>query len=267
MELPACWFPDHADGVITPLSQAKLYPYPAPDGDFFMRGGVPQLIEAGIPASQLRGRLPVLSVGSNRAPLQLRRKFGTDAVIPVTSCILKDCDIVFAASLSYYAAVPATACPSPGTHVRLNIAWLDPAQLQHMHDTEALGIAYDFICLEAGQVEHGPRSDGDDPVFSGPVYGYQSRGGLVQGDRGPVAHAGIPATGRRFDEMTQQEMLDKLRRLAGVEDDLDTWILQLRAERSAREAAAAHLVRGGMAIPAGPWRQAEAISMNAETYL
>jgi hypothetical protein len=57
------WFPDHVDGVIKPLSQAKLYPYPAPEGDFFMRDGLPHLVEEGITATDLKGRLPVLSVG------------------------------------------------------------------------------------------------------------------------------------------------------------------------------------------------------------
>lgn len=222
--LSSQWFPDHIDGAIAPLSQARLYPYPAPDGDFFMRDGLPHLAKEMITADHLRGRLPVLSVGSNRAPLQLRRKFGTDAFIPVTACILKDCDIVFAAALSYYGAVPATACPSPGTMVRLNIAWLDPAQLRHMHDTEALGIAYDFICLDQGQVDHGPRADADDAVFAAPIYGYQSRAGLVQGQYGPVAHADIPATGRRFEEMNEASMLEDVMKRTCGEDDLDAWI-------------------------------------------
>ncbi len=265
--LPPRWFPDHVDGVIAPLSQAKLYPYPAPEGDFFMRDGLPHLVEEGIPASDLKGRLPVLSVGSNRAPLQLRRKFGTDALVPVTSCVLKDCDIVFAAALSYYGAVPATACPSPGTMVRLNIAWLDPAQLRHMHDTEALGIAYDFICLEEGQVDHGPRPDADDAVFAAPVYGYQSRAGLVRGQSGPVAHADIPATGRRFQAMSEETMLKEVMKLDGAEGDLDAWILRLSAERTAREDAARKLARTSLNVPEGPWQQVEAVAENAETYL
>lgn len=261
------WFPDHVDGVIKPLSQAKLYPYPAPEGDFFMRDGLPHLVEEGITANDLKGRLPVLSVGSNRAPLQLRRKFGTDAVIPVTSCVLKDCDIVFAASLSYYGAVPATACPSPGTSVQLNIAWLDLAQLRHMHDTEALGIAYDFICLDQGQVDHGPRVDADDTIFLSPVYGYQSRAGLVQGRSGPVAHADIAAIGRRFEERNEEAMLIEVMKLDGSEEDLDGWILRMRNERPAREEAARKLALNSINVPQGPWHLVDAVAENAETYL
>ena len=54
----------------------------------------------------------VLSVGSNRAPVQLLRKFGPDSLLPVTLARLHDCDITHAAILGYYAAVPCTAFPS-----------------------------------------------------------------------------------------------------------------------------------------------------------
>ncbi|XDZ65098.1 hypothetical protein AB8880_09190 [Alphaproteobacteria bacterium LSUCC0684] len=265
--LPDQWFPDHIDGTIAPLSQAKLYPYPAPEGDFFMREGLPRLAAEGITADHLNGRIPVLSVGSNRAPLQLRRKFGTDALIPVTACILKDCDIVFAAAISYYGAVPATACPSPGTRVRLNVAWLDPVQLRHMHDTEALGIAYDFICLDPGQVDHGPRADGDDPVFAAPVYGYQSRAGLIDGKHGPVAHADIPATGRRFEDMNEAAMLAEVMKRNSGGDDLDAWIMRMREERPAREEVARTLAESSISMPEGPWQQVPATAENAQTYL
>ena len=260
------WFPDHVDGVISPLSQAKLYPYPAPAGDFFMREGLPHLVKGVISADELKGRVPVLSVGSNRAPLQLRRKFGLEAVIPVTACVLKDCDIVFAAALSYYGAVPATACPSHGTEVELNIAWLDPSQLRHMHDTEALGIAYDFICLDPGKVDHGPRPDGDAAIFKSPVYGYQSRAGLIHGHNGPVAHADIPAQGRRFEELNEEAMLQGVMTRISGGDDLNAWILRMRGEHSARDELCRLLKERSMPIPEGPWQQVEAVAENAETY-
>ena len=52
----------------------------------------------------------------------------------------------------YYAAVPCTAFPSPGTIVDLNVVWLDDYQLAQMHRTEGINVAYDFVVMET--VEH-----------------------------------------------------------------------------------------------------------------
>ena len=86
--------------------RATDYPYVAPEGAFVLKGG--RLAALDDPAL-LAGRTAVLSVGSNRAPVQLRRKFGDDAIVPVTPAILHDCDIVHAATVSYYGAVSCTA--------------------------------------------------------------------------------------------------------------------------------------------------------------
>ena len=98
----------------TEIDRAVNYPYDAPDTAFvFENGRLRSLDDAAI----LFDRTAVLSVGSNRAPVQLRRKFGDDAIIPVTPAILHDCDIVHAAQLGYYGAVPCTAFPAAGCEV------------------------------------------------------------------------------------------------------------------------------------------------------
>ena len=264
--LPETWFPDHVDGVITPLAQALLYPYPAPAGDFFMEDGLLRECPQGIDPALLDGRVPVLSVGSNRAPLQLRRKFGAAASLPVTACTLHDADIVFAASLSFYSAIPATACPCPGVAVRLNIAWLDEAQLNHMHDTEALGIAYDFVCLDDGLIDHGGRPDA--AVFGQPVYGYQARAGVLLQDQAPVAHQAIAARGRRFAEADEAAMLDWARTLTGAQEmSRDDWIMAMRSSRAARDPVIAALAEHGFTPPGQPWQVVEARAGNAEAFL
>ena len=164
---------------ISELDRARKYPYHAPQGGFILNAGrLLPLTEGDLAASAsaiLGGRVAVLSVGSNRAPVQLLRKFGTAATVPVTPARLHDCDIVHAALIGYYAAVPCTAFPSVGTVVDLNVAWLDPEQLVQMHRTEGIGVAYDFV--EMDNVEHlftlsaafsGALSDG-------PVFGYAAR--------------------------------------------------------------------------------------------
>ena len=266
--LPENWFPEHVGGEIAPLAQALLYPYPAPAGDFYMRDGLPLEAPHGIDPEALYGRVPVLSVGSNRAPLQLRRKFGAGASLPVTSCQLIDADVVFAASLSFYCAIPATACPSPGTVARLNITWLDQDQLDHMHDTEAVGIAYDYVQIDAGVVAHGQRPA--DAVFDQPVFGYQARAGVLARDGSPVAQRGIAATGRRFAEADQAEMLNWARQLADVnatQTPLEGWITSLRSSRPSRDHVIAALAGHAQAPQQQPWQVVDAVSRNPDKFL
>ena len=268
--LPENWFPEHVGGEIAPLAQALLYPYPAPAGDFYMRDGLPVEAPQGIAPEALYGRVPVLSVGSNRAPLQLRRKFGAGASLPVTSCQLIDADVVFAASLSFYCAIPATACPSPGTVARLNVTWLDQAQLDHMHDTEAVGIAYDYVQIDAGVVNHGQRPA--DKVFDQPVFGYQARAGVLARDGSPVAQRGIAATGRQFAEADQAEMLTWARQVTDKDvttsqTPLEGWITSLRSSRPSRDHVIAALAGHAHLPEKQPWQVVDAVSRNPDAFL
>ena len=136
---------------LTAKEQAELYPYEAPASSYVIEKGYVRLIEtAQVP--DLTGKTAVLSIGSNRAPQQLLRKFGDEAELIVTTALLKDCDVVHSACFSYYGAVPCTAYPRQGTDITLNAVWLTDAQLQIMHDTEAVGIAYDYCQWNDGNI-------------------------------------------------------------------------------------------------------------------
>ena len=269
--LPPELFPEHRDGEITPFAQATLYPYPVPDGDFVMEGGLPRPAPGGIEAGMLRGRMPVLSVGSNRSPLQLRRKFGTDSVLPVTTAVLRGVDVVFASLLSYYCAVPATGFPCQGAAAHLNIAWLDETQLAHMHETEARGVAYDFIRYHPGAVDHGDhgaRRDRDDAVFEQPVHGYEARAGVLGFDGQPVAHAAIACDGRVFAEMEEQAMLERVRALLGPEAaTLEEWVMAMRDSREAREGVMRAMEPLTMKPENAPWDIVEGSAGAPESYL
>ena len=199
----------------TEAERASDYPYVAPEGGFVLdHGRLRRIDDPGL----LSGRTAVLSVGSNRAPVQLRRKFGDAAVVPVTPAILHDCDIVHAATISYYGAVSCTAHPSPGTDVMLNIAWLDPEQLQIMHRTEALGIAYDFVRIFSGVVTHLPviEAGGDIVAAAQPVFGYSARSGVLDvGGGWPAGLARIPARGRKFQTLSQESAAGIVHAMAG----------------------------------------------------
>ena len=54
------------------------------------------------PSYDFANRIAVLSVGSNRAPVQLNRKFGESAEVPVTPVRVHNCDVVHVANLAPY---------------------------------------------------------------------------------------------------------------------------------------------------------------------
>ena len=209
------------------------YPYQAPQGAFVMRAGH---IEGWDDRVNLDGRVPVLSVGSNRAPTQLLRKFGPAAEVPVSPARLNDCDICHVAALSGYAAVPCSAFPSPGTRVQLNIAWLDAAQLAIMHRTETVGIAYDFVRWQEASITHlAPQLIGGGGQ---PVYGYASRQGFLDDGTGQVTSlAAISAEQRRFAVLDQAAAMARLCQLAGISrpPEPGIWIDQLQADSHLRQ--------------------------------
>ncbi len=130
-------------------NRAVSYPYFAPNYSFSFYKG--QFVK-GI-CFDLDKRTPILSVGSNRSPYQLKRKFSMFQDICVTPATLYDSDIVYAASVSAYGSMPATQWPCEGAKVDLNVLWLNESQLDIMHLSEALGVAYNFVKLKLGTVK------------------------------------------------------------------------------------------------------------------
>ena len=146
------------------FDRAVKYPYPAPNYSFsFSKGQFKRGIH-----HRLDERIPILSVGSNRAPIQLQRKFSFEQDISVTPAILYDSDVCYAASISSYGSIPATQWPSIGATVELNVLWLTREQLEIMHLTEAVGVAYDFVKMKPGTVKI------KEFEFNGDIYGYVS---------------------------------------------------------------------------------------------
>ena len=151
--------------------RAELYPYSAPQFSFLLNNG--ELLK--LPNSyDLKNKIAILAIGSNRSPSQLLRKFGGNEQIPVTIVTVKDIDVVYASMISYYGAVPATLWPVKGSILKLSIIWLDNRQLKIMHETEAVGKAYDFVKFEKNKIicnsnYHLPKE----------VFGYVSKFGAL----------------------------------------------------------------------------------------
>ncbi|MDA0333174.1 MAG: hypothetical protein O3C44_00730 [Proteobacteria bacterium] len=244
----------HGDTYLTMLSdidRARLYPYSAPSEGYLLANRVLYNLDQNmIDRHQwiFDGRVAVLSVGSNRAPVQLRRKFGDAAIIPVTPARLFDCDIVHAAMLGFYAAVPCTAFPCAGCIVSLNVAWLDAEQLEQMHRTEGIGVAYDYVMMQ--DVVH------DLLVPDQPVYGYSARSGVLDyADGIPAALPAIAAVGRRFPAVSQADAAARVRQLTGCDDSRShaEFIADIQHDKSARDAVIAGLKKYALFAKTPPW--------------
>lgn len=199
--------PSDPDTGDDPLARALGYPYPAHEHDFLFRDGSAHTLA---PGHRLDGLTPVIAVGSNRAPQQLARKFaGMDVAIPVTRLRARDVDVVYAAHLAGYGAVPATLAASPGTVVELWVTWLDDAALARMDATEAVGVNYDRLTVTL-EWEKADRPGPERALI------YTARRGLLRLDRDRVALAMIPAEARRFQALSQMELLRRLHGLHGT---------------------------------------------------
>ena len=211
---------------VAAVETAKRYPFPRPghsflyvDGDALPLLSLPESLEDAevevdgrpCPAGRLlrrRGigdvaplgrRTPVLAYGANASPERLRRKFAPfgPAVFPVLRARLHDFDIVHAAHISSYGAVPATIEPSPGTVCEIALTCLDAPQLARMHETELRRRTYRFGLLRNIRLEPEllPAMD--------TVSSYVGGCGYIAPDGAPCALAAIAAAGRRFRPLTQ----------------------------------------------------------------
>ena len=245
------------------VETAKRYPFPRPgysflyvDGDALpllsldesleeaevdvdgrsVRAGT-LLRQRGIAApAPLGQRTPVLAYGANAAPERLQRKFAPvgPAVFPVLQARLHGFDIVHAAHISSYGAVPATIAPSPGTVCDIAITCLDARELARMHETEFRRHTYRFGPLRNIRIE--PDLLPPMETVSTYVGGY----GHIAPEGAPLALAAIRAEGRRFRTCSQAEALEAIQAMLGVPGPLDDFILgavddeAVRLERTAR---------------------------------
>ena len=198
------------------FDRAINYPYFAPDYSFSFYNGK---FVKGI-CNDLANRIPILSVGSNRSPYQLKRKFSLTQNICVTPAILIDSDIVYAASLSAYGSMPATQWPSKGTKVDLNVLWLNEEQLEIMHLSEALGVAYNFVKLKFNTVKI------KDFKYLKQIYGYIAIAGVFPFyDNRPKRLSEINAKNVTLKSCNEKKALLSLLHNLGIEENkLSEWI-------------------------------------------
>jgi len=233
------------------VARALDYPYAAPAGSFLFRDGRAEPYQP--PGREAHGlRVPVIGYGSNRAPVQLARKYSGAARIPVEAAWLEGFDAVHAARLSGYGAVPATLAPCPGCRVAVKLVWLALDQLPAMHASEAIGVGYDFGVLEAPvRAEHSgllPRA-----------FVYIARSGAFAPDGEPLALDGLAAEGRRWRAAGQAEVQARMRTALAPAEPLEAFLLAHIEDRALRQERAAWLVKSAL-----PWQESRFRPLSAE---
>lgn len=222
-----------------PIQRALAYPYDVASASFlFDRGTVRPL-----PVDYPRTGTPVLGIGSNRAPSQLRHKYRhtlADTVIACEHARLVDHDIVYLAAFTRYGALPAALVPMPGVTVEVHLLWLDDRALARMHETEG---PHNYGFTERADLTLTMVDEG--PVPTVPLGLYQSKPRLFEIAGAPVPLAALAAIGRQTPALDQRAVLEAAhRRLApslAFDDFLDRAIAdddQRSAWTAALQAAA-----------------------------
>ena len=133
--------------------------------------------------------------------------------ICVTPATLYDSDIVYAASVSAYGSMPATQWPCEGAKVDLNVLWLNESQLNIMHLSEALGVAYNFVKLKLGTVKI------KEFEWQKEIYGYVSIPGAFSFDENkPKRLSALKAQNTNLKGIYESEALIYLKNFLDVND-------------------------------------------------
>ena len=204
------------------LPRAVDYPYLAPLESYVFDAG------EGAPAFSIEGRTPVLALGSNAAPMQLRRKFaGLPGHIPVSRAVLFDHVAVYSAHFTRYGALPATLHRHPGAIAFTALTWLDDRQLARMHETESVGVNYDYVEVADIRLEHDARlGEGAIPACLG-VGAYVSRHGPLTHEGRPIRLAEAASSGCPLPALTQPAALRFAQRRVAPEIAFEAFLERL----------------------------------------
>lgn len=213
---------------------AESYPFRQPLSDLFVfSDGVEKPVRS-IP----RSGHAVLASGSNASPEQLRRKFGVRTKpVFVEAVTVTNHTVVYSAHFTGYGSVPATLVACEGTQTRAYVTWLDDADLELMHQTEAIGVNYDYAA--------------DDPILATDGQGktlaadgfYRTRCGLLSLKGAPVRLAEIPSLGSAWAKLTQRALLKVLAAQHGMGENPRRFVSRLIRDKAFRIAATAGLGR------------------------
>lgn len=230
---------DRAPAAADVVRRALAYPYEIPRRSYVFdptTGHTHPLVDAGAEVVADRDRTPVLAIASNAAPEQLARKLGartatSDPVVAVRVTV-RDHDVVYAARVSAYGAIPATLVESAGTEVDLHVLLLTPQQREALDRSESLGSAYALHPVPRDLVDGGPWM-GDDLVT------YVAAAGPLRIDGAPIGLAATPARSAPHPRWDQARVLRVVAQRCGLE--VTDWIARVTTDDGALEAMRAEL--------------------------
>ncbi|MBA2813182.1 hypothetical protein E0500_039195 [Streptomyces sp. KM273126] len=139
------------------------------------------------------GRVPVLAVGSNACPGQLRHKMaesGVTSPIPMVKARVTGLDVGVSGHVSLMGYVSASPFKARGTVRELFLTWLDAKQLAVVDASEGVASptgAYGRAWLPSSDVRVEPELDCGRPLPGAYVY-VNRRGVLHDGNRAPRRH-------------------------------------------------------------------------------
>lgn len=222
------------------LERAMRYPYAVPARSFVQHGH--RTLDPAEVEMDRGQRSRLLVYGSNASPEALARKLALsgDPVL-VEPAWLHDFDVVYSAHFSPYGAVPATLQRSPGTAVRVAIIHLTGEQLRLISATEP---NYELTSFGAAACEL-PSGEAVTQLSA-----YVSRHGCLLADGEEVALVAVPARGRRFAELSEPQVLERLRQQLCPEETIDAFVLGGVTDPKLAQARSARLDRRPLS-PAG----------------
>jgi hypothetical protein len=179
--------------AVAPRDEPLTYPGVWPDGSGLLVGEQLLPLDEETDASVFAGRVPVLAVGSNACPGQLRHKMaavGIASPLPMVRTRVTGVDVGVSAHVSLMGYVSASPFHAPGTARELFLTWLDAEQLVVIDASEGVPVptgAYDRAWLPSADVPIEPDCG---PVPSGAYVYVNRRGVLRDGTGAPRGHPG-----------------------------------------------------------------------------
>jgi hypothetical protein len=217
------------DATAAILRRARGYPYDAPHDSYtWDRGAV-----RGFDPADRDGRTPILAFGSNRAPERLHQKFAHlgDHLIPVEKAWLSDFDVVYAAHITSYGAVPAMLQRAKGVTCEIAVTWLDAEQVPIMHASEMSAANYVYARLDDVSL----RLAGGAVMDRAFCY-IGARGHLMSPDGGPTPLLAVHAEGRPTPGIATGEVLERIRERVAPNAEPDAFVLRLVEDKAYRAA-------------------------------
>jgi hypothetical protein len=178
-----------------PRDHPLSYPGAWPEESVLLDGDrlLPVTSLEGLKSLTFPDRVPVLAVGSNACPAQLRhkmREYEVSSPLPLVKAKVTGIEIGVSAHVSGTGYVSASPFRAPGLTRELFVTWLDPAQLAAVDASEGVTApsgAYDRVLLPASDV---PVELESGEVLDGTHLYVNRRGVLHDGSGTPRRHRG-----------------------------------------------------------------------------